>query len=188
MATMILSVVGSDRPGLTQALADAVLAAGGNWLESHLSRLGGLYVGSVRVEVAPDQVEALRATVRAVDAQGLEVRIAPAIEEPGLTGEANWRGIMGGLDKHFGVDASIDEKSRRAISAWLISQAAKGSQYASASPEFRISKSNWFVRQHDEVSSKVWKRASIKSPANCGACHGGADKGDFDEDRVRIPS
>ncbi len=88
MATMILSVVGSDRPGLTQALADAVLAAGGNWLESHLSRLGGLYVGSVRVEVAPDQVEALRDAVRAVDAQGLEVRIAPAIEEPGLTGEA----------------------------------------------------------------------------------------------------
>ena len=85
MATMILSVVGSDRPGLTQALADAVLAAGGNWLESHLSRLGGLYVGSVRVEGAPDQVEALRDAVRAVDAQGLEVRIAPAIEEPVLT-------------------------------------------------------------------------------------------------------
>ena len=107
---------------------------------------------------------------------------------PGLTGEANWRGIMGGLDKHFGVDASIDEKSRQTISAWLNSHAAKDSQYASASPEFRISKSNWFVRQHDEVSNKVWKRASIKSPANCGACHGGADKGDFDEDRVRIPS
>jgi nitrate/TMAO reductase-like tetraheme cytochrome c subunit len=107
---------------------------------------------------------------------------------PGLAGEANWRGIMGGLDKHFGVDASIDEKSRQTISAWLISHAAKGSRYASASPEFRISKSNWFVRQHDEVGSKVWKRASIKSPANCGACHGGADQGDFDEDRVRIPS
>jgi len=107
---------------------------------------------------------------------------------PGLTGEANWRGIMGGLDKHFGVDASIDGKSRQTISAWLISQAAKGSQYASASPEFRISKSKWFVRQHDEVSSKVWKRASVKSPANCGACHDGADKGDFDEDRVRVPS
>jgi len=106
---------------------------------------------------------------------------------PGLAGEANWRGIMGGLDKHFGVDASIDEKSRRAISAWLISQAAKGGQYASASPEFRISKSKWFVRQHDEVSSKVWKRASIKSAANCGACHGSADQGDFDEDHVRIP-
>ena len=107
---------------------------------------------------------------------------------PDLAGAVNWRGIMGGLDKHFGVDASIDEKSRQTITAWLMSHAAKGSQYASASPEFRISKSNWFIRQHDEVSSKVWKRASVKSPANCGACHGGADKGDFDEDRVRIPS
>eukprot|EP01041_Mallomonas_annulata_P034880 gene34880-57733_t len=55
MATLILSVIGSDRPGLTQALANAVLSAGGNWLESHLSRLGGLYVGSVRVELAGDR-------------------------------------------------------------------------------------------------------------------------------------
>ncbi|MDP1632974.1 MAG: ACT domain-containing protein [Caulobacter sp.] len=86
MATLILSVVGSDRPGLTQALAGAVFSAGGNWLESHLSRLGGLYVGSVRVEVAAEGVEALRAAVQAVDAQGLEVRIAPAVETPGEGG------------------------------------------------------------------------------------------------------
>ena len=52
-ARVILSVVGSDRPGLTQALADAVMAAGGNWLESHLSRLGGTYVGSVLVALDP---------------------------------------------------------------------------------------------------------------------------------------
>jgi hypothetical protein len=37
------------------------------------------------------------------------------------------------------------------------------------------------------VGSKVWKRASIKSAANCGACHSGAARGDFDEDRVKIP-
>ena len=85
MATLILSVVGSDRPGLTQALARAVLSAGGNWLESHLSRLGGLYVGSVLVEA--DDVERLRAAVGEVDAQGLEVRIAPAVEAPGAAGE-----------------------------------------------------------------------------------------------------
>jgi glycine cleavage system regulatory protein len=85
MATLILSVIGSDRPGLTQTLAAAVLSAGGNWLESHLSRLGGLYVGSVLVEA--DDVEGLRAAVQAVDAQGLEVRIAPAVEAPGGGGE-----------------------------------------------------------------------------------------------------
>jgi len=88
MATLILSVIGSDRPGLTQALAGAVLSAGGNWLESHLSRLGGLYVGSVLVELEQESVEALRAAVSAVDAQGLEVRIAPAVEGAGAAGDA----------------------------------------------------------------------------------------------------
>jgi glycine cleavage system regulatory protein len=95
MATLILSVIGSDRPGLTQALAAAVLSAGGNWLESHLSRLGGLYVGSVLVELAADSVETLRAAVSEVDAQGLEVRIAPAVEAPGAAGEAVYFSLVG---------------------------------------------------------------------------------------------
>lgn len=88
MASLILSVVGSDRPGLTQALASAVHSAGGNWLQSHLSQLGGLYVGSVLVELEPEKVEALRAAVQAVDAHGLEVRVAPAVEGSGAGGEA----------------------------------------------------------------------------------------------------
>jgi glycine cleavage system regulatory protein len=87
MATLVLSVIGSDRTGLTQALARAVLSAGGNWLESQLSRLGGLYVGSVLVELEADKVEALRAAVRDVDAQGLEVRIAPAVEDAVAAGD-----------------------------------------------------------------------------------------------------
>ncbi|HJV41446.1 glycine cleavage system protein R [Caulobacter sp.] len=95
MTTLILSVVGSDRPGLTQALASAVLSAGGNWLESHLSQLGGLYVGSVLVALDDDKVEALRAAVAAVDAQGLEVRIAPTVEVAGAAGEVLQLGVVG---------------------------------------------------------------------------------------------
>jgi glycine cleavage system regulatory protein len=95
MALMVLSVVGSDRPGLTQALAAAVVSAGGNWLESHLSRLGGLYVGSVLVALAADGVDALRAAVGAVDAHGLEVRVVPAGDAPGVSGEALQFGLVG---------------------------------------------------------------------------------------------
>jgi len=95
MASVILNVSGSDRPGLTQALADAVLSAGGNWLESHLSRLGGLYVGSVLVELDAGRIDDLRAAVSAVDAQGLEVRIAPAIEAQGGEGEALSLSLVG---------------------------------------------------------------------------------------------
>ncbi len=96
MANLILSVVGSDRPGLTQALARAVFSAGGNWLESHLSRLGGLYVGSVLIELQADAVERLRAAISEVDAQGLEVRIAPALEAPEAEGETVGFNVVGG--------------------------------------------------------------------------------------------
>jgi len=95
MASVILSVIGSDRPGLTGALAQAVLSAGGNWLESHLSRLGGLYVGSVLVAIDAGQVEALRAAVRAVDAQGLTVQLAPAVEASETAGEALHLAVVG---------------------------------------------------------------------------------------------
>lgn len=95
MATLILSIIGSDRPGLTQALAAAVLSAGGNWLESHLSRLGGVYVGSVLVELDTASVEALRAAVRDVDAQGLEVRISPAIEGAEAAGDVVQFSLVG---------------------------------------------------------------------------------------------
>ena len=78
---VILNVIGSDRPGLTQALADAVLGAGGNWLESHLTRLGGKFVGAVLVELDDGKLASLEQQVRKVDASGLQVAIAFAGDE-----------------------------------------------------------------------------------------------------------
>ena len=95
MTLMVLSVVGSDRPGLTQALAAAVLSADGNWLESHLSQLGGLFVGSVLVDIRPANAERLRAAVARVDAQGLDIRMAPAVEVPDSDGAALQLNLVG---------------------------------------------------------------------------------------------
>jgi glycine cleavage system regulatory protein len=84
---LILSAVGSDRPGLTQRLAEAVYAAGGNWLESHLSRLGGKYVGSVLVEIEAERMAELQAAIEGVDSAGLHVTIVPAGDREPETGE-----------------------------------------------------------------------------------------------------
>ncbi len=77
-ASVILTLVGKDRPGLTQALADAVLAAGGNWHESKLSRLGGQYVGAVIVEIGEGERPALEAAMRTIDPGTLTVSIIDA--------------------------------------------------------------------------------------------------------------
>lgn len=78
---ILLTVMGADRPGLTEALAAAVLEAGGNWLESYLSRLGGKFVGSALVDLSPGGVERLRANLQQSVASELRVEIVPADEE-----------------------------------------------------------------------------------------------------------
>lgn len=133
------------------------------------------------------RAEAVQSIKGAPASFSAECSICHMAYPPSLTGKANWRGIMAGLDKHYGVDASIDSKTQQEISTWLLANAATSARQAAESPEFRITRSDWFIRKHDEVSASVWKRASIKSAANCGACHSGAARGDFNEDGVWIP-
>ncbi len=69
--TLLLTVVGSDRTGLVESLADRIAAAGGNWEESRLARLAGQFAGIVLVTVPGDRADQLVAKVR--EAQGLQV-------------------------------------------------------------------------------------------------------------------
>jgi glycine cleavage system regulatory protein len=94
-SAIILTVVGSDRPGLTQAIAEAVSAAEGNWLESHLATLAGKYVGSVLVEVPAAMVQALGESVRQIDAAGLSVSLVSAGEESQFAGETLLLEVVG---------------------------------------------------------------------------------------------
>jgi nitrate/TMAO reductase-like tetraheme cytochrome c subunit len=98
---------------------------------------------------------------------------------------ASWTKVMAGLDKHFGVDASLSPQDTQEITKFLEQNAAK--RWNNSDTPMRMTDSQWFKSKHREVGAAVWKRAAIKSHSNCGACHSGADKGDFDEDRVHIP-
>lgn len=104
---------------------------------------------------------------------------------PGLLPAESWQRLMGGLDQHFGNDATLDAAAAKEISAWLAQNAARSNQ--AAPPQDRITLSRWFTREHDEISATTWKRPSIKSAANCSACHGNTDQGRYSEHDVRIP-
>ena len=107
---------------------------------------------------------------------------------PGLLGQKNWQNIMSGLNKHFGTDASMDAKTQSEITQWLLKNAATRQKYSVFAPENRITKSAWFIREHDEIRADVWKRVGVKSPANCSACHIDAASGGFSENNVWIPA
>ena len=106
---------------------------------------------------------------------------------PGLLPARSWARIMTGLDKHYGSDASLDAQAVAQISRWLQTEAGTYKRVADAPPEDRITRSAWFVSKHRKLDPQVWKHASVKSAANCAACHTGADKGVFDDDGVSLP-
>lgn len=109
---------------------------------------------------------------------------------PGLLPAASWQRLMADLPHHFGTDASVDAATLKQLTDWLAANAGSYKKVArdpSPPPQDRITRSAWFVHEHDEVPAATWQRPAIKSPANCAACHTQAEQGDFRERNIRIP-
>ena len=74
-ASLIVTLIGADRPGLVSALAARAAAEGANWLESSMAHLAGRFAGVVRLEIPQSQITALEASLRALEHEGLRVTI-----------------------------------------------------------------------------------------------------------------
>ena len=75
LATLVMTVIGADRPGLVQMVASRVADHGGNWLESRMCRLGGQFAGILRVEVRTERRDELVNALRTLEVDGLRVII-----------------------------------------------------------------------------------------------------------------
>jgi glycine cleavage system regulatory protein len=75
--SLVLTVLGADRPGLVESLARVVAEHGGNWVESRMAHLAGHFAGILRVEVDADRADALAAELKAMSAAGLESIVHP---------------------------------------------------------------------------------------------------------------
>ena len=106
---------------------------------------------------------------------------------PAMLSKPSWQRIMGGLDKHFGTDASLDKATERQIGAWLQAQGGTYKRVEASSPGDRLTTTTWFEKKHRKIDKAVWTRKSINGNAHCQACLQGADMGDFEDDRGRIP-
>ena len=70
--SLVVTVIGPDRPGLVESLAETVAEHGGNWLESRMAHLAGQFAGILRVEVAAEQAENLQSAIAALSQQGID--------------------------------------------------------------------------------------------------------------------
>lgn len=116
---------------------------------------------------------------------------------PSFLPAGSHRRIMAGLERHFGQDAELEPEVRARIERWLVDNAAEAGTSRKSreilgsiqgEPPLRITEVPYFRRKHREVGARVVARPSVRSLANCAACHPGARDWDFDDDGAKIPA
>lgn len=116
---------------------------------------------------------------------------------PGLLPARSWAAIMTSLEDHFGQNAEVEEATQQELTRYLLENAAETGSHrrsrkvlrgvpAERTP-LRISTLPYIWRKHDELRPEVFARPAVTRRANCTACHSGAERGDFDDDRVKVP-
>lgn len=125
---------------------------------------------------------------QALPAYGQECAACHLAYPPALLPAESWQRIMAGLSRHYGTDASLEAAQVQAIGRWLNSEAGTYKKVRAVPEQDRITRSDWFVREHRKVAPAVWQLPSVKSPAQCAACHTRAEVGSFRERELRRPA
>jgi methionyl-tRNA formyltransferase len=74
--SLVVSIMGADRPGIVSLLSDRAQRFGANWAASRMTRLAGEFAGTVHFEVPREHADALASSLRGLESSGLQVVIA----------------------------------------------------------------------------------------------------------------
>ncbi len=81
MESLVVTVIGKDRPGLVESVSAVVEEHGGSWVESRMSRLAGEFAGILRVSVPADRADSLTEALEGLRSDGLRVMVERGFEE-----------------------------------------------------------------------------------------------------------
>jgi glycine cleavage system regulatory protein len=76
-SSLVMTIIGPDRPGLVDLVAGLVADHEGNWLESRMSHLGGHFAGILRIQVPEARAAALTQALAELQNQGLTIVVHP---------------------------------------------------------------------------------------------------------------
>lgn len=84
--SLVVTLLGTDRPGIVARLAKVAADAGASWQESKMARLAGKFAGVVRLEVPADSLAELERAIATLDAEGLKLTIERGAAQTGRHG------------------------------------------------------------------------------------------------------
>lgn len=70
--SLVLTILGQDRPGLVDSIAQTVAEHDGNWVESRMAHLAGQFAGILRIDVEESRAAELSTALQTLTSAGLE--------------------------------------------------------------------------------------------------------------------
>lgn len=77
-SSLVLTLLGPDRPGLVERVSQVLSMHRGNWVESRMAHLAGQFAGILRVDLPNSAVEGFREDCASLATVGLQVVVATA--------------------------------------------------------------------------------------------------------------
>ena len=78
MTSLVVTLIGPDRPGMVNAVSDRATAHGANWADSLMANFAGQFAGIVHLDVPPARSEALITALQALAAPDLQITVTRA--------------------------------------------------------------------------------------------------------------
>ena len=135
--SLVLIVMGSDRPGIVESIAGQVAAVGANWEESRMARLAGKFAGLLRIGVDDAKAVDLEARLSSLAAGGLTVVVERSDETPAPPRHALRLELVGNdrpgivrdvsrvlADQHINIEELETEVARAPMSGELLFRAS----------------------------------------------------------------
>lgn len=113
---------------------------------------------------------------------------------PTLLPQESWAKLMGDLSNHFGDDASLDPDDQQSILAYLLAHSAETSaqemsvkmmQTFQKRDMIAITQTPFWKKRHKHISEEIFKSDSVKSRANCKACHTDVEQGRIEDSAIK---
>jgi len=114
--SLVLTVVGPDRPGIVKMLSDRISDHGGNWLQSRMANLAGQFAGIVLLQLPADRSGALIQALRQLEENGLRIIALDAGQPASSRPERRLRLELVGHDRPGIVREISHELASRGVS------------------------------------------------------------------------
>ena len=116
MISVVITLMGPDRPGLVSAVSDTAVEHGANWADSLMANFAGQFAGIVQLQVAPDRLDRLVQALRALESAGLHIGVAIAASNPGLAASRRLMLDLVGHDRPGIIHSIAGQLTRHGVS------------------------------------------------------------------------